>query len=152
MIIDMITALAPQSIELIRSRTGNSDEYIMENEGAISSSRLFRNQQQQPHFSPLAQAVKSPPVKPFRNAKILDALEKQKALLPPDNDQPPAQFKCSVCLEIASESTVVCTTNCGHLFCEDCLNSIWSMPGTKKCPNCRKPISKKGSHRLFLSA
>lgn len=68
-----------------------------------------------------------------------------------DNDPPitPAMLKCTICMELASPQTPLCATQCGHMFCEDCLQS--SLKHTRKCPNCRKNIPKKnGFHRLFL--
>lgn len=60
----------------------------------------------------------------------------------------PAMLKCSVCLEVASETTLLSSTTCGHIFCQGCLQV--SLQSSKKCPICRKNIPKNGHHRLFL--
>ena len=61
----------------------------------------------------------------------------------------PAMLKCTICLELASPSTQLVSTNCGHIFCEECL--ISALKVAKKCPNCRKKLAAKNSwHKLFL--
>ncbi len=85
------------------------------------------------------------------NIAVLKALEKAKAMLPPAEEAAPAQLKCSICLELSSVTSKISSTNCGHLFCDECLNNLFSMPGATKCPNCRKGITKKGLRRVFLS-
>lgn len=85
------------------------------------------------------------------NLNVLKALEKAKSMLPPEEEAAPAQLKCSICLELSSVTSKISSTNCGHLFCDECLASLFAMPGATKCPNCRKGITKKGCRRVFLS-
>ena len=41
-------------------------------------------------------------------------------------------FQCAICLEVASGPL---TTNCGHIFCGQCVH------GQTDCPTCRQPIT-----------
>lgn len=54
-------------------------------------------------------------------------------------------FRCAVCLEEPSHHT---TTKCGHVFCEGCIKLAIGHGG--RCPTCRKKISSKSIHRLFI--
>jgi hypothetical protein len=68
---------------------------------------------------------------------------------PPEPPLQPAMLKCTVCLELASETTQLCSTVCGHIFCVDCLQNALKVD--KKCPNCRKKLNKNQYHRIYLS-
>jgi hypothetical protein len=68
---------------------------------------------------------------------------------PPEPPLQPAMLKCTVCLELASETTQLCSTVCGHIFCLECLQNALKVD--KKCPNCRKKLSKNQYHRIYLS-
>jgi len=50
------------------------------------------------------------------------------------------QFECKVCLEIANEPVV---TQCGHLFCWNCIYKWASHKGSKdvNCPVCKHGIN-----------
>lgn len=54
-------------------------------------------------------------------------------------------FRCAVCLEEPSHHT---TTKCGHVFCEGCIKLAIGHGG--RCPTCRKKVSSKSIHRLFI--
>ena len=60
----------------------------------------------------------------------------------------PAMLKCTICLELASPETQLISTVCGHIFCKGCFES--SQRVARNCPNCRKKMSKKSFHKLFL--
>lgn len=55
--------------------------------------------------------------------------------------------RCPVCLESAVGKRPV-STICGHIFCYDCLNQ--SMKIMKQCPVCKRKISQKNIHNIFL--
>lgn len=65
-------------------------------------------------------------------------------LLPPPKEP---TFNCSVC---TSELTEPCSTICGHIFCRHCITD--SIRKQKKCPICRKRLTLKNFHRVFLPA
>jgi hypothetical protein len=57
-----------------------------------------------------------------------------------------APFKCAICLSFADEDTLLSATNCGHVFCEECIKGAVKSAG--KCPICRKSLKAKSSiHR-----
>ena len=58
-----------------------------------------------------------------------------------------ASLICRVCLESLQEKTVI-STQCGHLFCSECANSVFSRRPTP-CPVCRAPQSRRSLIRLF---
>ena len=60
-------------------------------------------------------------------------------------------MKCPTCLDSFSSKNHTVTTECGHLFHENCIKS-WLETGKTTCPKCRKKISKKKLLRLFLSS
>ena len=64
-----------------------------------------------------------------------------------------ASITCPVCMDRASvfESMgrKLVTTNCGHVFCDECIkNAISSL---HKCPVCNKRLTMRQYHRLFIS-
>lgn len=64
-----------------------------------------------------------------------------------------ASITCPVCMDRASvfESMgrKLVTTNCGHVFCDECIrNAISSL---HKCPVCNKKLTMRSFHRLFIS-
>ncbi|KAI8901710.1 hypothetical protein BC833DRAFT_576370 [Globomyces pollinis-pini] len=72
-------------------------------------------------------------------------------LAPPREEPPmnPAMLKCVICQTLAEADTQLVSTNCGHIFCEPCLQG--SLQHNRKCPICRKNIPKKnGFHKLYL--
>ncbi|KAJ4818848.1 RING/U-box superfamily protein [Rhynchospora pubera] len=62
---------------------------------------------------------------------------------PPPPKEP--TFSCPVCLSQLSEP---CSTTCGHVFCQSCIKT--AIQAQKKCPTCRKKLTNKGFHRLYL--
>lgn len=62
---------------------------------------------------------------------------------------------CPVCLDALSEVKAagrqVMATTCGHVFCEECLSSVLrGSAGSRNCPTCRKKISSRSVHPLFI--
>ncbi|KAJ6840882.1 E3 ubiquitin-protein ligase RNF4-like isoform X1 [Iris pallida] len=64
--------------------------------------------------------------------------------LPPPKE--PA-FNCPVCMNIL---TYPCSTVCGHIFCQHCI--VDCIKKLKKCPTCRRRLTLKNFHRVFLPA
>lgn len=62
----------------------------------------------------------------------------------PSNNNPNA-LKCSICLDNVSYPT---STICGHLFCEACIRLAVRQTGL--CPTCRKKLTLKQIHRVYL--
>ncbi|KAJ6830539.1 E3 ubiquitin-protein ligase RNF4-like isoform X1 [Iris pallida] len=68
----------------------------------------------------------------------------------PDPPLPPSKqptFNCPLCLHELAEP---CSTVCGHIFCRQCITD--SIQKQKKCPTCRKKLTMKSFHRVFLPA
>lgn len=57
-------------------------------------------------------------------------------------------FDCPVCLESLKHKPIV-STICGHIFCAPCSKSV--IRRTKTCPNCRKSITSKSIHPIYLN-
>eukprot|EP00243_Klebsormidium_subtile_P011729 TRINITY_DN6779_c0_g2_i3.p1 TRINITY_DN6779_c0_g2~~TRINITY_DN6779_c0_g2_i3.p1 ORF type:complete len:243 (-),score=21.88 TRINITY_DN6779_c0_g2_i3:148-876(-) len=66
---------------------------------------------------------------------------------PPPKPDSEVKFTCSICLENMKEEA---TTICGHIFCKQCIMD--SIKATKKCPTCRKKLSVKDVHRIYLQS
>lgn len=60
--------------------------------------------------------------------------------------------RCPVCLENVIDKSPL-STNCGHIFCENCLiGCLRHDEEERKCPVCKKRISKKkGYRRIYIS-
>lgn len=57
------------------------------------------------------------------------------------------RVQCPVCLEnLQKQSTF--STMCGHLFCEPCIRR--AIAEHKKCPICKKKLTPKLIHRIYL--
>jgi hypothetical protein len=54
-------------------------------------------------------------------------------------------LKCPVCLDDLKDPT---STTCGHLFCWRCIQI--SVSDFKHCPTCRKKLTRKAIHRIFI--
>jgi len=62
---------------------------------------------------------------------------------------------CPVCLdsfsEVKASGRQVMSTTCGHVFCGECLNGVLNENATgRKCPTCRKKLSARTVHPLFI--
>ncbi|XP_050093709.1 uncharacterized protein LOC126576474 [Anopheles aquasalis] len=61
----------------------------------------------------------------------------------------PPRIICPVCYEPLAPKEPY-STNCGHLFCRECISNILQI--SKKCPMCNKPLKGKAAvHRVFLT-
>lgn len=74
---------------------------------------------------------------------------------PPPRSPPPKEqpiVSCLVCLDsagtIRDSSRCLCSTVCGHIFCSTCLEE--AVKRKKQCPVCRKKLTKKQYHPLFI--
>ncbi|XP_045606887.2 uncharacterized protein [Procambarus clarkii] len=69
---------------------------------------------------------------------------------PPPPEQP--TISCLVCLDslatIQNSSRSLCSTVCGHVFCSSCIEEV--VKQRKQCPVCRKKLTKKQYHPLFI--
>ncbi|KAF5843345.1 hypothetical protein DUNSADRAFT_17923 [Dunaliella salina] len=63
--------------------------------------------------------------------------------LPPASAEP--GIKCPVCLDPITQMS---TTHCGHVFCMPCIKDC--IKAQKRCPKCRKALTMKQVHRVFL--
>ena len=74
----------------------------------------------------------------------------------PSNPLPPPSTKstlqCPICLDTAqqfeSSGRSLVTTVCGHIFCNVCIRN--SIQRQHKCPTCRKKLTLKQYHELFV--
>jgi len=62
---------------------------------------------------------------------------------------------CPICLdsftEVKASGRQVMSTTCGHVFCEECLKGVLKNNAAgKKCPTCRKQLSRQSVHPLFI--
>ncbi len=55
------------------------------------------------------------------------------------------KLRCSICLDSITRMT---STNCGHVFCRDCIVPV--VKDLNRCPLCNKKLSPKDIHDLFL--
>uniref|UniRef100_A0ACD5WIC0 Uncharacterized protein n=1 Tax=Avena sativa TaxID=4498 RepID=A0ACD5WIC0_AVESA len=55
------------------------------------------------------------------------------------------KFSCPVCLH---EMVDASSTLCGHIFCQECIRA--SIKAQKKCPTCRRKLTMKSFHRVYL--
>ncbi|KAI4491061.1 hypothetical protein M0802_010478 [Mischocyttarus mexicanus] len=60
----------------------------------------------------------------------------------------PTILTCAICLEELKAKLKPTATNCGHVFCENCLIKV--INDKKKCPTCQSRISKKSFRRLYF--
>jgi hypothetical protein len=63
-------------------------------------------------------------------------------------------YKCPICLEVIEPDKPdlqrkMASTNCGHIFCFDCIKDAIKV--SKQCPKCRKRLTVKGYHEIFIS-
>ncbi|KAK1669254.1 hypothetical protein QYE76_057413 [Lolium multiflorum] len=74
---------------------------------------------------------------PGKHPKVMEAKEVPREL----------KFSCPVCM---NELVDASSTICGHIFCENCIKA--SIQAQRKCPTCRKKLTLRGFHRLYLPA
>jgi late competence protein required for DNA uptake (superfamily II DNA/RNA helicase) len=55
------------------------------------------------------------------------------------------RLKCAICMDTMQEET---STICGHLFCQSCIQG--AIKTQKKCPTCRKKLTMKNIHRIYI--
>ena len=66
------------------------------------------------------------------------------------SDPPPLQGnqpekKCPICFDVLNNPSV---TLCGHVYCTECITT--AARSTKQCPICRRKMTIKGFHPLYL--
>ena len=71
----------------------------------------------------------------IENANVLDSLKET--------------LSCSICLDSYSQSNNIWTTGCGHLYHKRCIE-LCLTSGHRKCPLCKKPISKSKLHPIWI--
>ena len=52
----------------------------------------------------------------------------------------PENNNCIICLKENLNNEIICSTNCLHLFCKECLDQ-WLDTGKRTCPICRQNIN-----------
>ncbi|VAH67762.1 unnamed protein product [Triticum turgidum subsp. durum] len=57
------------------------------------------------------------------------------------------KFTCPVCI---NELVDASSTICGHIFCKKCIEA--SIRFQKKCPTCRRRLTMRNFHRIYLPA
>ncbi|XP_044973188.1 E3 ubiquitin-protein ligase RNF220-like [Hordeum vulgare subsp. vulgare] len=55
------------------------------------------------------------------------------------------KFSCPVCM---NELVDASSTICGHIFCQKCIEA--SIKAQKKCPTCRRKLTMRSFHRVYL--
>lgn len=64
---------------------------------------------------------------------------------PPESQAKLSSLKCSICLDVVSHPF---STICGHIYCEACIKLAVKQTGF--CPTCRKKLTVKQLHRIYL--
>ncbi|KAI5002885.1 hypothetical protein ZWY2020_027535 [Hordeum vulgare] len=55
------------------------------------------------------------------------------------------KFSCPVCMnELVDASSTICS----HIFCQKCIEA--SIKAQKKCPTCRRKLTMRSFHRVYL--
>lgn len=57
------------------------------------------------------------------------------------------KLSCAICMDNMKEET---TTICGHVFCKKCI--VRAIEVHKQCPSCRKKLTMKNIHRIYISS
>lgn len=86
-----------------------------------------------------------------RKRKPVKTMEIAKKPSPEPAEPEPAPgngFACAVCLEFLKAQLKPVSTNCGHLFCLNCLQQAIRISG--KCPLCNKKQGKNSFHRIYI--
>ena len=58
-------------------------------------------------------------------------------------------MKCGVCLDSLEDPRSI---NCGHTFCNGCLETINGMKGASICPDCRAPFQRRDMRKVYCIA
>lgn len=91
----------------------------------------------------------SPPVRRNRRRPRLSPYEETPTVSSSQNRR--SQFEspitCPICLENVRNHSPV-STNCGHIFCKECLRQ--ALAAVKKCPMCKKNITLKQFHDIYI--
>ncbi|XP_034250436.1 uncharacterized protein LOC117650903 [Thrips palmi] len=66
----------------------------------------------------------------------------------PERPASPEGWSCPICLESKTAVPEIMSTTCGHIFCGTCIRSAVKLH--KKCPTCRKKLTVKQFHKIFL--
>ncbi|XP_041492466.1 E3 ubiquitin-protein ligase RNF4 [Microtus oregoni] len=66
--------------------------------------------------------------------------------------RPLGTVSCPICMdgyfEIVQSGRRIVSTECGHVFCSQCLND--SLKNANTCPTCRKKINHKRCHPIYI--
>ncbi|XP_006893671.1 PREDICTED: E3 ubiquitin-protein ligase RNF4 [Elephantulus edwardii] len=66
--------------------------------------------------------------------------------------RPSGTVSCPICMdgysEIVHNGRLVVSTECGHVFCSQCLRD--SLRNSNTCPTCRKKINHKRYHPIYI--
>lgn len=69
--------------------------------------------------------------------------------LPPDSPvqekEEERKLRCVICMDTMKDET---STTCGHIFCQSCIQG--AIKAQKKCPTCRKKLTMKNIHRIYI--
>ena len=52
--------------------------------------------------------------------------------------EPSEGFICAICHDVLKDA---CSLNCGHTFCEGCIDSCRASSSNPSCPNCRVTVT-----------
>lgn len=66
--------------------------------------------------------------------------------------RPSGTVSCPICMdgysEIVQNGRVIVSTECGHVFCSQCLRD--SLKNANTCPTCRKKMNHKRYHPIYI--
>ncbi|XP_055091389.1 E3 ubiquitin-protein ligase RNF4-like isoform X1 [Symphalangus syndactylus] len=66
--------------------------------------------------------------------------------------RPSGTVSCPICMdgysEIVQNGRLIISTECGHVFCSQCLRD--SLKNVNTCPTCRKKINHKRYHSIYI--
>jgi len=92
--------------------------------------------------------TRPPPPPPLNAVEIVDPATLKRTgtgARKKTNVTPETAKKCTVCL---GEMEKMSSTTCGHVFCWDCIRR--AVATQQKCPTCRKKLTTKQIHRIYL--
>lgn len=140
---------SPQLLDLNREATSTpeivQDVHEMQSEVEGRRPSLQNNVTQMPIINNAVQFVTQE-----HNQRVAQITTPQHPPSPPPREQP--IISCQVCLDsagtIRETSRTLCSTVCGHVFCSACMEEV--VRRKKQCPVCRKKLTKKQYHPLFI--